>query len=102
MLPTSRRLRAQEVRQVLKTGRQRRAAYLSMKYVISPSPLRAAAVVSKAVAKRATERNRLRRALYRALQERHSTGMAVFFIQKVPPGPLKRAFAADLAALLRP
>lgn len=62
-------------------------------------PLRSAAVVSKAVAKRAVDRNRLRRALYRALQSLSGEGRAVFFVQQIPPPPLSTAFARDLAAL---
>ena len=101
MLPKSRRLTSQEVRVVLKTGRSRRGDLLSSKYVALPTPLRVSAVVSKATAKRAVERNRLRRALYRALMPIQGTGHMVIFIQKVPKTRLTPVFAEELKTLLK-
>ncbi len=109
MLPKRRRLSAREVKEVMASGRPRRASLLSAKYTPNSSLLRASAVVSKKVAKKAVERNRLRRALYRALAAYRGTGpngapiggTAVIFIQKVPPDPLTPAFARDLVVLLK-
>lgn len=101
MLPKRRRLSAREVKDVMAVGRSRRAGLLSAKYIIGGTPLRASAVVSKKVAKKAVERNRLRRALYRALATYGGTGTAVIFIQKVPTDPLTPAFAHDLVVLLK-
>jgi ribonuclease P protein component len=106
MLPKSRRLTSSEVTEVLKRGRSRRGEYLSLKLLILPSPLRASAVVSKSVAKKAVERNRLRRAVYRALSsplaasvQSQCKGNAVIFVQKVPPGELSRPLLADIRKL---
>lgn len=101
MLPKRRRLSAREVKEVMQSGRSRRASLLSAKYVPGNNPLRASAVVSKKVAKKAVERNRLRRALYRALVGYKGNGTAVIFIQKVPATPLTPAFAHDLVVLLK-
>lgn len=101
MLPKRRRLSAREVKDVMAVGRSRRAGLLSAKYVVGNAPLRVSAVVSKKVAKKAVERNRLRRALYRALATYKGTGTAVIFIQKVPADPLTPAFANDLVVLLK-
>ena len=99
MLPKARRLTSAEVREVLKSGRSKRAEYLSMKYIAQPTALRASVVVSKAVAKGAVERNRLRRALYHALSPIVGSGTAVIFVQKKPKKPLQPAFAEDLQML---
>lgn len=101
MLKKSRRLTASEVRDVIATGAPRRAGHLSMRVVDGPAPLRAAAVVSKKVAKGAVVRNRLRRALYRALKEVRGSGTAVFFIQKIPQDALTPAFLTDLKVLYK-
>lgn len=85
MLPKRRRLSAREVREVLRRGRSLRAGAVSVRYM-GGSTGKAAVVVSRKVAGRAVERNRLRRAGYRALsvnpsflpQDTH----VVFFIQK--------------------
>ena len=100
MLPKRRRLSAREVKEVMTRGRSRRASLLSAKYVAGTSPLRSSAVVSKKVAKKAVERNRLRRALYRALATYKGTGTAVIFVQKIPTDSLTPAFARDLVVLL--
>ena len=82
MLPKRSRLTAQQVEEVLKSGKTARLAGLSAKYMPGASP-KAAVVVSKKVAKGAVERNRLRRAAYAALaralpQDRH----VVFFLHQ--------------------
>ncbi len=99
MLPKPRRLTAEEVQNVLTAGRSARSTLLSAKYVANTGPLRVSAVVSKKVAKRAVERNRLRRALYRALADVDMKGTAVVFVQKVPEGALTPAFREDLLVL---
>jgi ribonuclease P protein component len=101
MLAKKRRLAAAEVRHVLARGRSSRAMYISLKHLPGTTSLRAAVVVSKAVAKKAVVRNRLRRAVYRALMPITGVGEIVVFVQKIPPPPLTEAFAADLATLLK-
>lgn len=101
MLKKSRRLTAGEVCDIIKTGTLRRAGHLSARMVTGTAPLRAAAVISKKVAKSAVERNRQRRALYRALQEIEVSGSAVIFIQKIPQPPLTPAFLEDLKVLYK-
>ncbi len=101
MLKKSRRLTAGEVRDIIKTGHPRRAGHLSARLVPGTTPLRAAAVISKKVAKSAVERNRQRRALYRALREIEASGSAVIFIQKIPKNPLTPAFLEDLKVLYK-
>ena len=101
MLPKRKRLRAQEVKDILAKGRPVRGVHLSMKFITTTNSFRAAAVVPKSVARKAVERNRLRRALYRALGE---SGFgtkkisAIFFVRAVPKEKLAPAFAGDLAA----
>ena len=106
MLPKSRRLTSSEVTEVLKRGRSRRGDYLSVKHLALPSPLRTSAVVAKSVAKKAVERNRLRRGVYRALSSPSTLqilllgkGNAVIFVQKVPKTDLSRSFSSDIQKL---
>ena len=101
MLPKRRRLVAAEVRHVLRKGRSNRATFLSFKHVAGPDALRVAVVVPKSVAKKATERNRIRRAVYRTLVPILGTGLGVVFVQKIPPPPIVRAFESELALLLK-
>jgi len=104
MLSKSRRLRAAEVVDIIRSGKNVRAAFLSAKMIPSADgTIRAAAVVSKAVGKNAVGRNRLRRALYRAVASVEATGHApksgmcvVFFVRSTPPPPLPPTFAADI------
>jgi ribonuclease P protein component len=100
MLPKRRRLSAKEVRDIIAGGSSARATLLSAKYFAGPLPLRTAAVVSKKIAKKAVVRNRLRRALYRALASYKGTGLAVIFVQNIPEGALTPAFSAELVVLL--
>lgn len=101
MLPARRRLRASEVEEVLSRGKSARATYLSAKSLSTGQPLRVAAVVSKKVAKKAVERNRLRRGLYRALMPIVASGNVMIFIQKIPNEALVPAFSKDLEVLLQ-
>ena len=100
MLPKRRRLSAEEVRNIIAGGRSARVSLLSVKYVANTKPLRAAAVVSKKISKKAVIRNRLRRAIYRALSSLEAHGDIVIFVQKVPEGALTPAFSAELVVLL--
>ncbi len=100
MLPKRQRLVASEVREVLKRGRGRRGNCLSMKLISTTTPLRVSVVVPKLVAKKAVDRNRLRRAIYRALAPLSGTGLAIVFVHKVPAEPLTPAFRAELGQLL--
>jgi ribonuclease P protein component len=81
MLPKRSRLSAQEVKDVLSKGRSARAGAVSARFLPGGSS-KASIVVSKAVAKKATERNRLRRAGYRALPTLPRNMHLVLFIQK--------------------
>lgn len=101
MRPKKQRLTAVEVRSVLRRGHSSRAGHLSLKHLPAATPLRISVVVAKSVAKKATERNRLRRSVYRTLQTHAGQGLAVVFVQKIPPPPQQAAFSADLAVLLK-
>jgi ribonuclease P protein component len=106
MLPKKRRLSSAEVRDVIARGKSVRGTVLSLKYVVNKGFFRAAVVVPKSVAKRAVDRNRVRRALYRTLANlppptTHilSHTMAVFFVRSVP-SPLTPALRDDISAIL--
>ena len=92
MLSKTRRLTAAEVREVLKKGRAMRVGDISARY-IAASKGRAAMVVSTKVAKRAVDRNRLRRQGYAALPSSLPRATVVFFIQSKTFDP------KDIAAL---
>lgn len=101
MLPKRRRLHAHEVRDILAEGRSVRGTHLSMKFISTTNSFKAAAVVPKSLVRKATARNRLRRALYRALGGSSFSAKkisAVFFVRVIPSGALTPAFAGDLAA----
>ncbi len=100
MLSKRRRLSAKEVRDIIAGGRPVRASLLSAKYIAGTEPLRAAVVVSKKISKKAVIRNRLRRAVYRALASYNARGAAVIFVQKIPEGALTPAFSLELVVLL--
>ncbi len=79
-----------------------------MKFVSTTHPLKTSAVVSKSVARKAVERNRLRRAVYRALDSVlyqqagfSGHGHAVLFVQKIPPQELSKAFNSEVAVLFK-
>lgn len=99
MLPKKGRLTAEQVKNVLAQGRSVRTPLLSAKHIRGEGPVRVSAVVPKKVAKGAVERNRIRRALYRALLSFDVQGASVVFVQKIPEGPLTPAFAQDLVVL---
>ncbi|MBX4192169.1 ribonuclease P protein component [Candidatus Parcubacteria bacterium] len=104
MLSHGARLRASEVRQIIKSGKSLRSAaapHVSLKYMQSPT-FRAAIVVSKSIARTATERNRLRRAAYNALRELAPSfhAQAVLFIQKRPSSPLAPTLRTEVQSLI--
>ena len=99
MLPKARRLTTKEVHEVLAKGRARRASYLSVKYVATNEPLKTSVVVAKSVAKGAVERNRLRRAVYRALTPHHGRGKMLVFVQKIPQNSPQAVFKVELENL---
>ena len=108
MLPKHRRLTTAEVAQVLKSGRSKRATYISIKILQTETPFAVSVVVSKAVARKAVERNTLRRTIYRILNSsiyHHlfdtRRGRAVLFVQKVPTRDVTRLFSEDVAILCK-
>ena len=102
MLAKTRRLGTEEVREVLARGRSQRGTTLSVKTLPTASPFRCAVVVSKKVAKTAVIRNKVRRAVYRALQGAFlpRTGHAILFVQSVPKADLVPVFSSELKKLL--
>jgi ribonuclease P protein component len=105
MLPKRRRLSAAEVSEVIKHGRSVRGTLVSIKYVAKQGFFRAAVVAPKAVARKAVERNRLRRALYAALEGLPKDSFqgltAVFFIRAIPPSPMAPALRHELSLLAK-
>lgn len=85
MLPKRKRLSAIEVTEVLTRGRSVSSGTLSLKYIDAKSP-KISVVVAKSVARDATERNRVRRAAYRALAPLFPTKpiSAVLFVRSIP------------------
>lgn len=102
MTPKGRRLRADEVREVLARGRSKRGKFCSLKVLPTTTPFRCAVVISKKVAKTAVLRNRVRRAAYRALARASHppTGHAILFVQSVPQADLTAVFQSELTNLL--
>lgn len=101
MLAKTRRLRTAEVAEVLARGRGKRGALLSLKLLSTSSPFKCAVVISKKVAKTAIVRNRVRRAVYRALHAASlpPTGHAILFVQSVPRADLTAVFSSELTQL---
>jgi ribonuclease P protein component len=110
MLKKSARLTRQDVEEVLKYGRsvsiltpKGQKSLISAKFLAKPGTFRAAAVAPKAVAKSAVVRNKLRRAVYRAianLPAPKNPGIAVFFVRAIPKSPLTPAFEEEIQAFL--
>ena len=101
MLPKRRRLTAAEVREVIRKGRSQKANFMSFTYMASSSPMRVAVVVPKSVAKKATMRNRVRRAVYQALTGLPGTGTGVVLVRRIPSAPLSAALSNELAILIK-
>jgi len=87
MLPKTKRLTAKEVREVLKEGRSMRQGNVAARYTTYAGAGKAAVVVSSKVAKKAHDRNRLRRAGYQALATLPHNIKLVLFIQKQDVSP---------------
>lgn len=106
MLPKHRRLSAAEVSEVIAQGRSVRGTLLSIKYVAAQGLFRVAVVAPKSLARKATERNRLRRALYAALESLPSevsfpASKTVFFVRAIPHSPMVPALREDLRLLAK-
>lgn len=106
MLPKQARLRALEVKEVLKQGKVARAhtaPHLSVKFIKGGGSFRSAIVVPKSTVRGAVARNSLRRALYRALKELSPTlsARAVFFVQRIPPTPRTLLLRSEAELLLK-
>jgi len=101
MLARKSRIGTKGLGEVFRLGVSLRTPFLSLKYQYSPTPLLCAVVVSKKIAKKAVERNRIRRAVYRALTPLRlgKSGTLVVFVQKVPSDPLTPAFTSELCAV---
>lgn len=104
MLSKQARLRAAEVREIIKSGKSLRsslAPHISLKY-IKNTTFRAAIVVSKSIARNAVERNRIRRAAYQALKDvapvQHVR--VVLFVQKLPATPLLTHLRSEAQSLI--
>jgi ribonuclease P protein component len=69
MLPKSLRLSAAEVKEVLAKGKSLKIGPFTAKYLDGRSPLGVAVIVSKKTAKKATERNSLRRKVYLEIEK---------------------------------
>ncbi|HEV8677442.1 MAG TPA: hypothetical protein VN701_01265 [Candidatus Paceibacterota bacterium] len=110
MLPKRSRLTSSEVEEVLKKGislsipaQKNQKSLISAKFVASKGHFRAVAIAPKSVAKSAVVRNRLRRAVYRAIASFPTPkkgGTAVFFVRSIPKGPLTPAFAEEIGIFL--
>ena len=105
MLPSSKRLRTAEVREILSIGRSVRGSnILSAKTLPSQKGgFRAAAVVSKKLAKTAIMRNRLRRAIYRALEQQQTVPSVkiALFLKVKPPLPMAPVLRSEIEGILR-
>src|ERR1700690_3898445 len=102
MLSRRRRLRADEVKEVVSRGRPVRGAHLSMKFLQAKGPLRFAVVVPKSLARKATLRNKLRRAAYDSIPAAlpSHTGRAIFFVRAVPKEAARTIFREEIGALI--
>ena len=105
MLKKTRRLRAAEVARISRSGKNYRGRFLSAKALPGPDgTMRIAAAVSKSVARKAVERNHLRRALYRAIAGLPSPVLPaghhiVFFVRISPKESPSASFAEDIARM---
>ena len=84
MLPKRSRLSAAEVKEVLARGTSKRVGSYSAKFLPGRTTLGVAVIVSKKVAAKATERNRLRRAVYHELGrlDLPPSGALALFVRK--------------------
>jgi ribonuclease P protein component len=106
MLPKKRRLTSAEVREVIARGVNVRGSIVSLKYLVNKGVFKVSVVAPKSVAKRAVDRNRLRRVLYGVIRELSKEnpnlfpqGLLVFFVRSTP-SPLTPALRADISAII--
>ncbi len=110
MLPKNSRLTTSEVQEVLKKGTsifislpKGQKGLISAKFLPKPGVFKSAAVAPKSLAKSAVERNRLRRAVYRAIlgfPTPKKGGFMIFFVRSIPKTPLTPAFAEEIGIFL--
>jgi ribonuclease P protein component len=110
MLSKRNRLTSQEVEAVLQKGQsisislpKGQRSLISAKFIASKGHFRAVAIAPKSVAKSAVVRNRLRRAVYRAIASFPTPkkgATTVFFVRSIPKGPLTPAFAEEIGIFL--
>jgi RNase P protein component len=110
MLPKGKRLTSSDVQTVLSRGisisispQKGRNNLISARFLATPGGFRVAAVAPKSVAKSAVVRNRLRRAVYRAvagLPTPKKSGAVVFFVRSIPKEALTPAFAGEISIFL--
>ena len=103
MLPKRSRLKSDEVQAVLSRGiavaspgAKGKKSLISMKFLALPGPFKSAVVAPKSLVKSAVGRNRVRRAVYRAVAETpppHRTGHAIRLVREIPKSPLTPAYA---------
>ncbi len=111
MLPKASRLTSSQVAQVLKNGTsvfisppKGRNSLISAKFLAIPGGFKTAAIAPKSVAKSAVSRNRLRRAVYRAIAgfpTPKMSGHMVFFVRSIPKSPLTPAFGPEISIFLQ-
>ena len=105
------RLRAAEVDEVLRQGHSVRSEHMQLKWISGKGeegPLRSAAVVAKALARKANKRNTLRRAIYRAIAASTPSassisfphGRGIFFLRIVPKEQPSAVIKEEVAFLL--
>ena len=103
MLKKRLRLRAAEVEEILKGGRSVRSAHMQLKLLSGQEPLRSAAVVAKSLVRKASARNTLRRAIYRAIASTPSPsarGKALFFLRIIPKEASNAIIKEEVSFLL--
>lgn len=103
MLPVTRRLPRSLFTSYFTTGKRSHSPVFTLIHTPTTSPFRAAVVVSKKVAKRAVDRNRLRRRAYSVVAKMFPPTTTGVYIVLYKPGALKHsrlALAAELGDLL--
>jgi ribonuclease P protein component len=100
MVPRNQRLNRTAFSEVFTRGRRRHSPYLSLVYMASPS-FRCAVVVSKKVAKKAHERNRLRRRLYALLRTLHEERALVGSFIILTKSPIAKLARRQFSVVLR-
>jgi len=83
-----------------------RGVLLSVKYVATQGLFRVAVVAPKSLARKATERNRLRRAFYAALESlpegtSFPPSKTVFFVRAIPSPPMIPSLREELSLLAK-